>query len=63
MVAHADGCDELASLLRRVDSCIAEETDGGDVDFGEPVEIVSHDAGDAHAVVRDATARGEETDS
>jgi hypothetical protein len=34
MVDHADGCDELASLLRRVDSCIADATDAGDIGPG-----------------------------
>lgn len=43
--AHADGCDELATIFQRIDACIDDiQGDAGDL-VPEGVALVSHDAG------------------
>jgi len=61
MVNHADGCDEMASLLRRIDACIADATDAGDLSPGEPADLRAHDAAASRtdaATAADSTSEG-----
>lgn len=55
IVDHTDDCDSLASLSRRVDACISDELDGGDllspptdlpVPLADPSDDNRQDAGD-----------------
>lgn len=66
LVSHADGCDEISTLLQRIDACIEDmEADGGD-EFPLPplegVDLTFHDAGDAASDARatsDARRKGD----
>lgn len=51
---HADGCDQLATLLQRIDSCVADlEADGGDA-IPEGVALDARDASaDGHSPFSD----------
>ena len=50
LVSHADGCDEIATIMQRIDACVADmQSDGGDELLPplEGVDLTFHDAGDA----------------
>ena len=52
--AHADGCDELATIFQRVDACLEDQQgDGGDI-VPEGIAIVAHDASRGDALAGDA---------